>query len=162
MSMAGRMSDRYAIGPAVDGDRNFVADSWRRSLQDAPAYASIPTRGYVAWANGFIRHFLGDGALALADSDRLYVARDKVRPTYLYGWLLWRDTQPGLAVVYVYTKGPHRHEGVAKDLLATALEASSEGPLSYAFRTRFDGWFEDLGLAFVPVEQLAFGKREAS
>lgn len=149
----------YVIGPAIDGDRNFVVDSWRRSLQDAPAYASIPTRGYVAWITEIIKAFLGDGALSLADGDRLYVARDKVRLTYLYGWILARDLKPGFALVYAFVKRAERGAGVAKALMARALEDASDGPLTYAFRTRVDPWFHDLGLSFEPVERLQYGRK---
>lgn len=152
----------YEVTPAVDADRNFIADSWRRSLQDAPAYGKMPSRGYVAWINGVMRHFFGEGALGLAATDRLLVARDKVRPTYVYGWLLGRDVEPGFALVYVFVKGAHRREGIAKELLAAALESASDGPLTFSFHTRFDRWFEELGLAFSPVEKLEFRKGMAS
>ena len=163
--MAGGMLTRppYAVTPGASAERNLIVDTWRRSLQDAPAYAKVPTRGYVFWVTDLIRHFLGTGReLSLRSSDRLYVARDVERPTYVYGWLLCRDQRPGLALVYVYVKGPHRREGIAKELLASALEATEDGPLTYAFRTRFDRWFDDLGMTFAPVEELQFGKRVAS
>ena len=154
----------YTISPAQNDERNFVADSWRRSLQDAPAYSRMPTRGYVAFASSVIKNFLGHDPsfIALDKRDRLYVARDDERPSYFYGWLLGRDMQPGFALVFVYVKGAHRRQGVAKDLLAAAIEATEEGPLTYAFRTRMDGWFDDLGMTFSPVENLEFGKRGAA
>lgn len=153
----------YEMSEAVDADRNFIADSWRRSLQDAPAYGRMPARGYVAWINTIITHFLGaGGALALADTDRLLVARDKVRPTYLYGWLLGRDLKPGFALVYLFVKGAHRREGIAKKLLAHAIEGASDGPLTYAFHTRFDPWLEGLGMSFSPVQRLEYAKGMAS
>lgn len=162
--MAGCMlTPDYQIGEAVDGDRNLIKDSWRRSLQDAPAYAAMPSGAYVGWVNEIIRHFVGEAsALRLHPTDSLLVARDKVRPAYVYGWLLGRDMQPGLSLVYLFVKGAHRREGIAKALLAEALERASDGPLTHAFRTRFDPWFESLGLAFLPVERLVYGRRAAS
>lgn len=153
----------YAIAPAVSAERNFIADSWRRSLQDQPAYGAMPTRGYVAFANAVICNFLGTGSLLELDPrDRLYMARDKERPAYCYGWLLGRDLSPGFALVYLYVKGAHRRQGIARDLLADAIEATEDGPLTYAFRTRSDAWLDSLGMAFVPVETLEFGERQAS
>jgi ribosomal protein S18 acetylase RimI-like enzyme len=153
----------YAIAPAVSAERNFIADSWRRSLQDQPAYASMPTRGYVAFANAVIGHFIGPGGqLVLDPRDRLYIARDRERPAYCYGWLLGRDLSPGHALVYLYVKSAHRRQGIARDLLLNAIEATEDGPLTYAFRTRADAWFDALGMQFVPVETLEYGERQAS
>jgi GNAT superfamily N-acetyltransferase len=156
------LAPSYTIAPAVSAERNFIADSWRRSLQDQPAYAAMPTRGYVAFANAVIASFLGTGQLELDPRDRLYMARDVERPTYCYGWLLGRDMQPGLSVVYLYVKGAHRRQGIAGDLLADAIEATNAGPLSYAFHTRADPWFRRLGMEFVPVESLEFDGRKAA
>ena len=153
----------YRVRAASDGDRNFVADSWRRSLQDQPAYSSMPSRGYVAWANAVIAHFLGsrpDG-LALRHGDRLYTARDIERPAYLYGWLLCRDAQPGMSLVYLYVKNGYRRQGIASELLAHALEDVDDGPLSYAFHTRVDKWLGSLGMSYQPVEQLERAARQA-
>lgn len=153
----------YAIAPAVSAERNFIADSWRRSLQDQPAYGAMPTRGYVAFANSVIAHFIGPGGPLVLDlRDRLYIARDRERPAYCYGWLLGRDLSPGHALVYLYVKSAHRRQGIARDLLATAIEATEDGPLTYAFRTRADPWFDALGMEHVPVETLEYGEREAS
>lgn len=144
----------YVVRPAQRDDRNFVSDSWRRSLQDQPAYSAMPTRGYVAWINAVMAHFVGSShdGLALRPGIRIYTARDVERPAFLYGWLLCRDTEPGLALVYLYTRNGYRRQGIASDLLAHALEDGSDGPLTYAFHTRVDRWLEQLGLTYQPVE----------
>lgn len=155
---------QYAIKDARPSDLSLIKDSWRRSLQDAPAYSAIPARGYAAYVNDVIGYFLGGepGSLTAHPDDQLLVACDVERPMYVYGWILARDLKPGLALVYVYVKSHHRREGVASELLATVVAGTDAGPMTYAFRTRVDPWFEDCGLTFEPVENLQYGKRVAS
>jgi ribosomal protein S18 acetylase RimI-like enzyme len=162
-AVAGRVLS-YAITGPRDEERNLLADSWRRSLQDQPASGAMPARAYVAWASGIIASFLGPDAkaIALGPHDRLYIARDTRRPAYVYGWLLARDMQPGLALVYAYVKSAERRQGIASELLLHAIEQSADGPLSYAFHTRMDPWLESLGLSYLPVQTLEFGERKAS
>lgn len=154
---------RYDITRAEPRDMHLVKDSWRRSLQDAPAYAAMPSRGFVAWANDVIGHFLdGPGMLPTDARDHLVIARDRDKPAYIYGWALYRDLEPGVALVFVYVKSSHRREGIGGDLVASALQGTGEGPFTYAFRTRFDDWFHSLGFEYQPVESLEFGDRIAS
>lgn len=115
----------------------------------------MPSRAYVAYINDIIKSFFGVPPHRLTSpSDRVFVARDKERPTYVYGWLLARDMSPGCAVVYCFTKRVHRRLGIASDLLATALEAFDPGPYTFAFRTRASRWFEGLDFAYQPVSEL--------
>lgn len=145
-------------------ERNLVMDSWRRSMQDAPAYRKMPTRAYCYWANCMIQSFLGQDVhrIELRDDDFLLVARDKERPTYVLGWLLATDTKPGCALAYVYVKQNDRGQGVAADLIATAIERCEPGPVTYGIRTRFDQLWESYGMEFKPIQEFEAPRRERS
>lgn len=154
---------RYVVESARPGDTHLVKDSWRRSLQDAPAYSSMPVRAYVAYANDVIAHFMdGEHGIPSRPCDRLIVARDRERPVYVYGWMLYRDMRPGLALVFLYTKSCHRRDGVASELLANALSATESGPYTYAFRTLADKWLQSYGFEYRPVGELERDDRRAS
>lgn len=158
------MSEYFIDGPD-DSLRNLVGDSWRRSMQDA--YSAMPTRAYVFWANKVINSFIGSDVhrIELRDDDFVLVARDKHRPNYVLGWLIGTDKRPsadstsdellstGCAIHWVYVKKDHRHEGIAADLIATAIERCEPGEVTYGVHTRFDGVWERLGLTFRPIQE---------
>lgn len=152
------MTESFTVTEPRHEERNLVADSWRRSLQRSPAFSAMPSRGYVYTLTETIQHFLGRDyhRIELLDDDFMLMARDEERPAYVLGWLLGRDMKPGLALIYVYVKRDHRGEGIAKELLASALERCEEGELWYCYRTRFDGLFEKYGMQYLPVQKLEF------
>lgn len=122
-------------------------------MQDA--YSNMPTRGYVFWASKVINSFIGNDVhrIELRDDDFVLVARDKERPTYALGWLIGTDTKPGCALHWLYVKRAHRREGVAADLIATAIERCEPGEVTFGVRTRFDDVWERLGLTFKPIQE---------
>lgn len=150
------MPIEYEITKPRDGDKAFACDSWRRSQQDAPAYSAMPTRAYVAWANAIIKGFVGthNDRLELRDGCFLLVARDKERARYIHGWALFSNADSKLTLIYCFTKKEHRKQGVCNALLASAMETTGEPLTHYASRTRFDDVWEDLGMEYLPVQQL--------
>jgi GNAT superfamily N-acetyltransferase len=158
------MSRSYDIDDLVDGSiRNLVADSWRRSMQASPAFSAMPDRAYVFWASTVIDTFLGKDVhrIELRDGDFMLVARDRERPVYVLGWLLATDTNPGCAIAWAYVKQADRGQGVAADLIATAIERCEPGEVTYGIHTRFDPVWERLGFSYKPLQEFEAKSRKA-
>lgn len=147
-----------------DTELNLVRDSWRRGMQFASNYARMPTRAYVGWATEVINAFIGRDVhrIELAGDDFMLVARDRQRPVYVLGWLIATDTKPGVALHWVYTKSHHWRQGVASDLIVTAIERCEPGEVTYGVHSQYDHIWNEWGFEFKPIQIFESSRRERS
>lgn len=118
--MSDGTADEWTIGLAEAHEMPFVFASWARSYRAAPANMRMPSRAYYDWQRDVIDRCLARGASVL-------LARDSERPVYLYGFLCAERVGPDLVAHYCYVKRDWRGRGVARSLLAEAVERWGDG-----------------------------------
>lgn len=139
--MSSRAILRVEVGPAVPAELPFVLSSWKKSFRHAPQNAPLPNSVFFDRINPEIN--------ALASRCDVLVARDESDPLFLYGFLAYEVKKDAFAAHYVYTRHGFRRQGVAKALLAEALDRAGDvGDLFYTAHTRFDRQVEAFGLRY--------------
>ena len=118
-------------------ERSYVLDSWRRSL-DRRARRSRSTHAAA-----------DEDREALADTQRVVVADDG--PAIL-GWCCFTSLPSGPIVHYVYTRAPHRRQGIARQLLEPA-GAGRDRAIATATTTRAArGILDAIGVRAVAID----------
>lgn len=164
----------FAIGPAVESERSFVAHSWKESLVSAltgdlkrrlqyylphsrqaaqrSAENLFPTVRGLAFEQ--LDH---DIARLLRGNSTVLVARDPNDAAFVFGWLCaGYESENVFAVYYSYTRKHFRRLGVLTALLRRLLElVPSDKPeleCVYVLHSNHDALFEQMGFTYQPMQ----------
>jgi GNAT superfamily N-acetyltransferase len=110
----------YTTDKATEAELPFVFRSWCRSYRTAPGSMRMPAHAFYLWQRDVIDRILARKPLVL-------VARDVAHDVFLYGFLVAERVGTGLVVHFCYCKRDWRGQGIARALLAEAIERIGAG-----------------------------------
>lgn len=135
------MTVRVSIGPMKGSEVGFVLSAWKKSLRQTPANAQLPSKVFFDRANVEVDEILA-GASVL-------VARDEENPAFAYGFIAYETRGDDICVHWCSCRHGFRRQGLARKLLAAALEGTVDGGEQiYTAKTRFDAVAERYGFAY--------------
>jgi len=117
----------FGIRPGVPADLDFIADSWRRSYDDAPntrCPGGLPE--YISTQRQVIEQCLRTSSVLVA-----YPRAPEHEPNQILGWICFRQTRSLTVLHYVYVKPfwRNKREHVGTALLQAAMVMPFEGTI---------------------------------